>query len=100
MCGIGGVLTSGSGHSSKEGLERMAAVMRSRGPDHEGQYVDSTIMLLHRRLSILDLTESGNCPMPNEDGTIQVLLNGEIYNWRELKRILESRGHVFRSSAD
>lgn len=78
----------------------MSYAMRTRGPDDEGQFVAANVGLVHRRLSILDLSERGNCPMPNEDGSIQVLLNGEIYNWRELRAELVGHGHRFRSTAD
>ena len=78
----------------------MGCVMAQRGPDDEGLWVGPGVGLIHRRLSILDLTELGNCPMPNEDGAIQVLLNGEIYNWRELRAELLAAGHRFRSMSD
>jgi asparagine synthase (glutamine-hydrolysing) len=100
MCGIGGVFVFGPANASQQGVERMGDIMRPRGPDHGHQYADTRITLLHRRLSILDLRECGNCPMPNEDGSVQVLLNGEIYNWREIRTDLESTGHRFRSQAD
>jgi asparagine synthase (glutamine-hydrolysing) len=100
MCGIGGVLVVRGGQVDAAGLRRMGRVMVARGPDDEGLFVGSGVGLIHRRLSILDLSELGNCPMPNEDGSIQVLLNGEIYNWRELRAELVEYGHKFRSMAD
>jgi asparagine synthase (glutamine-hydrolysing) len=78
----------------------MGRIMEARGPDNEGLFIGPGIGLVHRRLSILDLSDLGNCPMPNEDGSIQVLLNGEIYNWRELRAELLARGHRFRSTSD
>ena len=78
----------------------MSQCMEMRGPDAEGLFIGPGVGLVHRRLSILDLSELGNCPMPNEDGSIQVLLNGEIYNWRELRAELLAHGHRFRSMSD
>ena len=70
-----------------------------RGPDDEGVYLDGGVGLGMRRLSIIDL-EGGHQPIANEDGTVWVVFNGEIYNYRELRRDLEQRGHVFRTSSD
>lgn len=100
MCGIGGILISQSTEVVAAGLRRMGQYMAARGPDAEGLFVGTGIGLVHRRLSILDLSELGNCPIPNEDGSIQALLNGEIYNWRELRTQLLAHGHRFRSMAD
>ena len=100
MCGIGGVLVPGGGEAVAAGLRRMGKCMEARGPDDEGLFIGPGVGLVHRRLSILDLSKLGNCPMPNEDGSIQVLLNGEIYNWRELRTTLLNQGHRFRSMAD
>jgi len=100
MCGIGGILVDRNEAVVPEGLRRMSLCMAARGPDAEGLFVGKGIGLVHRRLSILDLTELGNCPMPNEDGSVQALLNGEIYNWRELRKALLARGHTFRSLSD
>ena len=100
MCGIGGILTSGSRLVDPVALTRMGNVMAARGPDDQGLFISAGVGLIHRRLSILDLSKEGNCPMPNEDGSIQVLLNGEIYNWRELRAELVEGGHKFRSMSD
>lgn len=100
MCGIGGIFIPGGGVVDEAGLRRMGEVMMSRGPDDEGVLIAPGVGLMHRRLSILDLSELGNCPMPNEDGSIQALLNGEIYNWRELQAELLALGHRFRSTGD
>lgn len=100
MCGIAGLVVPRSQRVSESGLRRMGQSMIVRGPDDEGLFVGSSVGLIHRRLSILDLSELGNCPMPNEDGSVQVLLNGEIYNWRELRAELVQHGHRFRSMAD
>lgn len=100
MCGVGGVFSVSGAPVDAAGLRRMGHAMAARGPDAEGLYIGDCVGLIHRRLSILDLSELGNCPMPNEDGSIQVLLNGEIYNWRELRAELVGCGHIFRSMTD
>ena len=100
MCGIAGVRVPHGSEVVAAGLRRMGHIMAARGPDDEGLFIGPGVGLIHRRLSILDLSELGNCPMPNEDGSIQVLLNGEIYNWRELRAELLAHGHRFRSMSD
>jgi asparagine synthase (glutamine-hydrolysing) len=77
----------------------MGDVLVHRGPDDVGYYVNSSIGLGNRRLSIIDL-EHGHQPITNEDGTVVIVFNGEIYNYRELRRQLQSRGHRFRTSTD
>ena len=100
MCGIGGVVLFEGGEVDAAGLRRMGQMMTVRGPDDEGLFIGPGVGLVHRRLSILDLSQLGNCPMPNEDGSIQALLNGEIYNWRDLRAELLAHGHRFRSMSD
>ncbi len=100
MCGIGGVAFHASKLPDERALGRMGAAMRERGPDDEGRFVAPGIGLVHRRLSIIDLSERGRCPMPNEDGSIQVVHNGEIYNFAELRQELAARGHHFASRCD
>ncbi len=80
-------------------LLRMTRTLRHRGPDDEGLYLDRWAGLGFRRLSIIDLA-GGHQPMPNEDRTVWVIFNGEIYNFRELRTELEQRGHMFRTRAD
>ena len=80
-------------------LGRMAQRMSHRGPDGQGLWSDGHIGLVHRRLSIIDL-ETGSQPMSNEDGSLWVVFNGEIYNFMELRKDLESRGHLFRTASD
>jgi asparagine synthase (glutamine-hydrolysing) len=103
MCGLAGVLSLRGDLPSREVLDRMAAVLRHRGPDASGVHGDDRaapgVALVHRRLAIIDLSESANQPLANEDGTILVALNGEIYNFQELRREIEAR-HVFRSHGD
>jgi len=100
MCGIGGELYIN--HHRKDGyvLNRMSEAMKERGPDDEGIYSDETIGLVHRRLSIIDLSPAGRCPMDNEDGSVKIVFNGEIYNYQGLRQRLLDMGHNFRSDSD
>lgn len=95
MCGISGWI----GPQDKALASRMRGVLRHRGPDEQGEYSDPDATLLHERLSIIDL-KGGRQPLTNEDGRFQIIFNGEIYNYRELRSELESRGHTFRTSSD
>lgn len=95
MCGIAGL--TGENHQSR--IKAMAGIMAYRGPDDEGYYSDGAISLAHRRLSINDL-EGGRQPIANEDGSIVLLCNGEIYNSPELRSGLMSRGHAFKTKTD
>ena len=100
MCGIVGLFNLQQEPVSAEMLKRMTDIMAYRGPDGEGHFVDKFIGLGHRRLSIIDLSPAGKQPMSNETGDIQVTYNGEIYNFKELRVELESRGHRFKSNTD
>ena len=103
MCGITGWATLDSHAPPPEGarhlLHGMCERMVHRGPDSEGLYVTSGVALGMRRLAIIDLV-TGEQPAFNEDKSIAVILNGEIYNYRELRYTLEKRGHTFRSASD
>src|SRR3954470_22442566 len=98
MCGICGLLRPG-GDTDPTALEAMNAALVHRGPDDQGTFVDGSVGLAARRLSIIDL-EGGHQPIANEDATLHVVQNGEIYNHAELRRELESRGHAFRTRCD
>ncbi len=101
MCGIAGIYHR-SGAAAGEWrrvVERMTATLVHRGPDDEGYYVDGDVAFGHRRLGIVDL-EGGRQPMANEDGSVQLVFNGEIYNFPELRQLLESKGHRFRTRSD
>src|SRR5881628_1190829 len=78
----------------------MTATLRHRGPDDEGVWVDGPVGLGMRRLAIIDLSTRAAQPMTNEDGSLWLVFNGEIYNFQALRRELESRGHTFRSDGD
>jgi asparagine synthase (glutamine-hydrolysing) len=100
MCGICGKLNFEKGASVKPSLIRaMMDTIRHRGPDDEGLHVASEVGLGFRRLSIIDLSR-GHQPLSNEDGTVWIVFNGEIYNYRELRKFLLSKGHVFRTQSD
>jgi asparagine synthase (glutamine-hydrolysing) len=95
MCAIAGIL----GRPDRVALSRMTRAMEHRGPDDEGFYADADIALGFRRLAIIDVA-GGQQPLPNEDATIQVVFNGEIYNHRALRAELTRRGHHLRSESD
>jgi asparagine synthase (glutamine-hydrolysing) len=97
MCGICG-RHSLSGVNAEE-IGSMLQTMVHRGPDDSGCYVHSNIGLGSRRLSIIDL-ETGRQPISNEDGTVWVVCNGEIYNYQSLRVQLEAKGHAFHTHSD
>jgi asparagine synthase (glutamine-hydrolysing) len=105
MCGIVGLITCGQKTDSSGFLRRMTSAIAHRGPDDEGFFETHTldgrhlVGLGHRRLSIIDLS-TGHQPMGNEDGTIQIVFNGEIYNFKELRNDLIARGHHFATASD
>lgn len=99
MCGIAGYLVRDrNGRVDAAALATMADALSHRGPDAHGDWIDGPVGLAHRRLAIIDL-ETGAQPMSNEDGSIQIVCNGEIYNYHELRRDL-ARHHTFRSRSD
>jgi len=95
MCGI-----NGFNWSDPALLKKMNSVTKNRGPDDEGEYDDKTVSLGHSRLSIIDLSPKGHQPMCNEDETIWLTYNGEIYNFFEIKEDLIKAGHIFKSHTD
>src|SRR3954451_16382958 len=105
MCGLAGVLDT-SLRSTREGLleaaDRMAAAVAHRGPDAAGHWCDPRhgIALAHRRLAILDLTEAADQPMLSPEGRFALVFNGEIYNFHELRALLEKQRVAFRGSGD
>ena len=100
MCGIAGIVELGNGPRPDRGtLRSMCDVIRHRGPDDTGVRVNGRVGLGMRRLSIIDLA-GGQQPLVNEDDTVWVVFNGEIYNFRELRSQLEARGHHFRTASD
>jgi len=100
MCGIAGVYNFITGRPAEPHLaEAMVHALRHRGPDDSGILLAGPLALGMRRLSIIDI-DGGHQPIGNEDGSVQIVFNGEIYNHRELRRDLESRGHIFRTRSD
>lgn len=100
MCGLVGYMDMrGERRADREILERMTKTLVHRGPDSFGYFLDETMGLGFRRLSIIDV-EGGDQPIYNEDGSIVLLCNGEIYNYLELRNILLHKGHVFRTNSD
>src|SRR5258706_15789654 len=98
MCGICGI-ASADGHADVEALRAMSAQLVHRGPDSAGEHVDREVALGSRGLSIIDLA-GGDQPIANEDGTVVVVQNGEIYNYPELRDELARAGHAFRTHSD
>ena len=98
MCGIVG-FTNHISNANKV-IEDMMDRIRHRGPDAEGKYTDEYIALGHRRLSIIDVSSSGDQPIFNEDGSMVIVFNGEIYNYKEIREKLVSAGHTFKTNTD
>src|SRR5215207_2465795 len=99
MCGICGVATVDGSTPDTEAVERMGRVLRHRGPDSDGLFSEPGVALAARRLSIIDL-EGGSQPQQNEDGSVIVVQNGEIYNYRQLRAELQRSGHRFSTASD
>ena len=100
MCGIAGIINTNGEVIEKAEVQAMIQSIAHRGPDDQGIYIKENVGLGHRRLSIIDLTETGHQPMTNGDGSLHIVFNGEIYNYKELKRDLQTQGARFRSTSD
>ncbi len=100
MCGINGIAYSDERPVDPRALRVVRDAQAHRGPDDAGEYLAPGVGLGFRRLAILDLSAAGHQPMTNEDGTVWLVFNGEVYNFQELRDDLTRRGHVFRSAAD
>ncbi|HVY62068.1 MAG TPA: asparagine synthetase B, partial [Planctomycetota bacterium] len=99
MCGIAGMFCFRGGEVDGARLKAMADAIEHRGPDAEGFFRAPGVGLAHRRLSIIDL-EGGRQPLGNEDGSVQIVFNGEIYNFADLTKRLVNQGHEFRTRSD
>jgi len=103
MCGIAGIVATDGltrlDDSARARAVRMRDVITHRGPDEEGLYCDDAAVLAHRRLSIVDLS-TGQQPLANEDGSIRVVFNGEIYNHADVRRTLLAHGHRYLTKSD
>ncbi|MGH7318229.1 MAG: asparagine synthase (glutamine-hydrolyzing) [Candidatus Rokuibacteriota bacterium] len=100
MCGIAGIYHLSGEPVLERTLRRMVGTLVHRGPDDEGYYLDGSVGLGHRRLSIIDLTAAARQPMASESGALRIAYNGELYNFRELRAELETAGYRFRSRSD
>ena len=106
MCGICGKINYGDRPIDEALIRKMCQSFICRGPDDEGVYVNSAAGpknrvhagLGHRRLSVIDLSKAGHQPMTNEDGTRLITYNGEIYNFKVLRKGLEKKGHIFKEN--
>ena len=99
MCGIAGIINHHADPDAEKQIRDMNWSLAHRGADGSGIFTNEEVAFGHRRLAIIDPARGGQ-PMTNEDGSIIVILNGEIYNYRELRRELLARGHVFKSDSD
>src|SRR5262245_23214122 len=99
MCGIAGLIVLNGQPVAERLVSRLCATLRHRGPDDDGYYLDGSVALGHCRLAILDL-DTGHQPLSNEDGTVWVIFNGEIYNFAEVRQPLEALGHRFATRSD
>src|ERR687886_537498 len=99
MCGICGIVALGR-PAEADTVEAMARELDHRGPDGPGSFAAEGVTLGFRRLAIIDLSEAGDQPFASEDGALHLVHNGEVYNYRELRRELEAHGHRFRSATD
>src|SRR6185437_10466162 len=100
MCGIAGFLNLDcSQERAEELIDRMCQVIRHRGPDDQGTWADNGVALGMRRLAIIDLS-GGHQPIYNEDRSVLVVFNGEIYNYKQLQQELQARGHHFETDSD
>ena len=95
MCGICGVVQFGAPADTAT-VQAMTNALAHRGPDGDGFFFADEVAFGHRRLSVIDLSHAGDQPFASEDGTLQLIHNGEIYNYRELRAELEAKGHRFR----
>jgi asparagine synthase (glutamine-hydrolysing) len=100
MCGICGILQFNDESVSLPLIRKMADVIRHRGPDDDGYYVDGQVALGHRRLAIIDLSPAGHQPMCNETGDVIIVYNGELFNYQLLRVELQAHGHRFFSQSD
>ncbi|MBQ1339121.1 MAG: asparagine synthetase B, partial [Ruminococcus sp.] len=98
MCGIVGFTNTID--NAETVLEEMMDRIRHRGPDAEGKYIDNSVALGHRRLSIIDVSSQGDQPIFNEDGSCVIVFNGEIYNYQSIRQKLTAAGHVFKTNTD
>ena len=95
MCGITGLINKDGSTISSSVVEKMTDALEHRGPDAGGVWLSENVGIGHRRLSVIDLSDSGNQPMVNETDNYVLSYNGEIYNFKELRKLLEKAGFLF-----
>lgn len=100
MCGICGIIQFDQQPVQEAPIRKMMQIMKHRGPDDEGIFIEKNVGLGFVRLSILDLTQAGHQPFKSNDGRYVIILNGEVYNYIELRETLMEKGYIFRSSTD
>src|SRR4051812_34555761 len=100
MCGIAGLLDPTGSAVDRDVVRAMTTALTRRGPDGAAYWFGRGVGLGHRRLKVIDLSDAAAQPMGNEDGAVQVVFNGEIYNFADLRAELLGHGHVFRSKSD
>lgn len=100
MCGIAGLCGSFHAHDKEKAIANLSLNLAHRGPDGHGVHESDTVALIHTRLSIIDLSANGNQPLYNEDKSLVLICNGEIYNYKEIRELLVKRGHKFSSNSD
>src|SRR5262245_6707907 len=100
MCGIAGLIDPTGAPVDAGVLAAMTQAVAARGPDGEGAWRAPGVGLGHRRLAVIDLSPAADQPMANEDGSVRVVANGEIYNFADLRAELRAHGHSFRSRSD
>jgi len=100
VCGICGIVQFNGNEVNNDLIKKMCKTLVHRGTDDEGTYTTAYIGLGQRRLAVIDLSHKARPPLPNEDCSVWVVSNGEIYNFRELRESLVEQGHSFRSSTD
>ena len=102
MCGIAGFKTDRNFHLLRESLPEATSSLSHRGPNDSGLFFDANhgLGFGHRRLSVIDLSEAGRQPMASDDGRVRIVYNGEVYNFREIRKTLEGLGHTFRTDTD
>lgn len=100
MCGIAGVARTDGRAVAAQAVAAMSAMLKHRGPDSDGVWIDGPVGFAHRRLAIIDLSPGGHQPMGNETGDVVIVYNGELFNFQKLRVELESLGHRFHSNSD
>ena len=101
MCGIAGIITIKNSKIDSTVVENVKRSLEHRGPDHSShQFIKESVCLIHTRLSIIDLNDRSNQPFQSNDERYTIVFNGEIYNYKELRKELETKGHKFITNGD